>query len=149
MNKRNIVYIIVIGVCFITIVTIVKNSFLFAFYLFLNLSDYITGSINARIHKKESSKKGDNGIIKKIGYWILILISFALPAIFIQLGKIIKIDFQITTLFSWFILCSLMINECRSIIENLTSMGCTVPKILIEGLEIIDKKINKGEEKWN
>ena len=51
---------------------------LFAGYLVLNILDYFTGTLKSKIKKTESSQKGIFGIIKKICYWILILISFSL-----------------------------------------------------------------------
>ena len=39
-----------------------------------------------------------------------------------------------------------LVNEIRSICENLVEMGVDVPKILIKGLEVADKAINKDGE---
>lgn len=124
---------------------IFDHCFLFIFYLILNISDYVTGSMKAHIAKAESSKIGEKGIIKKFSYWILLFISFLLPIGFNELGKILEINFGITKLFGWFILVSLIINEIRSILENLVSIGCEIPSIFINGLEITSTKINEGE----
>ena len=105
--------------------------------------DSITGWVKARINKKENSFKGLLGIIKKMCYWIIILISFIIPVCFKELGKIINIDLSITIYLGWFVLASLIINECRSIIENLIEAGCNVPYILIKGLEIASETIEK------
>lgn len=43
----------------------------------------------------------------------------------------------------WFVLASLAINEIRSIIENIVECGYKVPQILIKGLDIANKVINK------
>lgn len=53
---------------------------------------------------------------------------------------------QITTLLGFFVLASLLVNEIRPICENLVEMGVDVPKILIRGLEVADKAINKDSE---
>lgn len=75
----------------------------------------------------------------------MIMVAFALSVIFIELGNTLGIDLGITTLLGWFVLASLMINEARSIIENLVEAGYNVPAILINGLEVADKLINKEE----
>ena len=43
----------------------------------------------------------------------------------------------------WFVLASLLINEIRSILENFVEAGFNVPIILIKGLEVADKVVNK------
>lgn len=46
-------------------------------------------------------------------------------------------------LFGWFTLVCLIINETRSIIENLLEIGIKVPSFLIKGLDIYEKIIEK------
>lgn len=124
---------------------------LFAGYLILNILDYITGTIKAKIVKKESSNKGLVGIIKKICYWILIGISFLISYLLVQLGNKININLEFIMLFGWFTLTCLIINEARSIIENLVEIGIKVPNFLITGLNsysnILEKRINNYTNK--
>ena len=124
---------------------------LFAGYLILNILDYITGTIKSKITKKESSSKGLIGIIKKICYWILIVISFLISYLLIQLGNKININLEFIMLFGWFTLTCLIINESRSIIENLVEIGIKVPNFLINGLNsyynLLEKKINNYTDK--
>lgn len=115
--------------------------YFFAFFIFLNISDYLTRWIAARITCTENSKAGWIGILKKIGYWIMIAISFGLSVIFIELGEIIGIDLGVTTLIGWFVLATLITNEVRSILENLYEAGYKIPKILIKGLEVANKAL--------
>lgn len=131
------------------IISFLNHWFLFAMYLILNIFDFFTGCLKAKFTKKESSAIGEKGIIKKISYWILLFVSFLLPIGFKELGSILNINFEITELFGWFILISLMINEVRSILENLVMMGCNIPSIFTNGLEMAYKKINSEEEKNN
>lgn len=119
---------------------------LFAGFLLLNLIDWITGWMKSRKLKKTSSKTGLNGIIKKFGYWLMILFAFCIPIIFIEIGKVIGIDLGITSLLGWFVLASLLINEARSICENFVEAGYKVPKILVEGLEVSEKMVNRDPE---
>lgn len=127
-----------------------KNWYLFAGYLLLNVIDWITGWMKSRLAGKENSQKGLTGIIKKFGYWIMILLSFLMGALFIHMGELLGIDLHITTLLGWFVLASLTINEIRSILENFVEAGYNPPKILTKGLsvasKIIDEAIDKDDE---
>lgn len=115
---------------------------LFAGYLVLNITDYITGTIKSKINKEENSKKGLLGILKKICYWILIVISFLISYLLVKLGIQININLEFIWAFGWFTLTCLIINESRSIIENFIEMGIYVPEFLKKGLEIYANIIN-------
>lgn len=127
---------------------------LFLGYLILNVLDYITGTIKSKIKKEESSNKGLTGILKKVCYWILIGVSFLMSYLLVQVGSYININLEFVMLFGWFTLTCLVINEARSIIENLIEIGIKVPSFLKKGLEIyndvlentIDKIVNKETE---
>lgn len=123
-----------------------EHWLLFAVFLLLNIIDWITGWMKSRIAKKENSVKGWQGVLKKIGYWLMIMVAFALSAIFIELGNTLGIDLGVTTLLGWFVLASLLVNEARSIIENFVEAGFNVPNVLINGLEVADKLINKDTD---
>lgn len=120
-----------------------RHWFLFASFLALNVIDWLTGRMKARLSGKVSSEKGYKGILKKFGYWIMICLSFGMGAIFEHIGVTIGIDLQITELLGWFVLASLIVNEIRSIIENFVEMGYDVPIILRKGLEVAEKALNE------
>lgn len=130
--------------CIIAIATYVfgEHWYLFAAYLALNVADMATGWLKSKLKKKESSVKGLQGLLKKSGYWVMIILSFGCSAIFIEIGKVIGVDLHITTLLGWFVLASLLINEIRSVIENLVEAGYKVPKILTNGLEVAEKVLD-------
>ena len=132
----------------VTFLTMVlgEHWILFVLFLLFNVIDFITGWMKARMTKKENSIKGFKGVIKKLGYWLIILVSFSTSVLFIEIGEVLKIDLSITTMLGWFVLASLAINEIRSIIENIVEFGYKVPQILIKGLDIANKVINKKED---
>ena len=132
----------------VTFLTIIlgEHWILFVLFLLFNVIDFITGWMKARVTKKENSIKGFKGVIKKLGYWLIILVSFSASILFIEIGKVLKVDLSITTMLGWFVLASLAINEIRSIIENIVECGYKVPQILIKGLDIANKAINKKED---
>lgn len=123
-----------------------KHWYLFAAFLLLNIIDWITGWMKSRINNKSNSTAGWKGILKKLGYWLMILVSFVASAVFIEIGSTLGIDLGITTLLGYFVLASLLVNEMRSIVENFVEAGYNVPKILTNGLEVADKIINKENQ---
>lgn len=119
-----------------------KHWMLFAAYLIFNVVDWLTGWMKSRLLGKESSLVGLKGIIKKFGYWIMIALSFGISVIFIEIGDVIGVDLQVTSLLGWLVLASLIINEIRSIVENLVESGYHVPVILTKGLSVAHTIIN-------
>ena len=119
--------------------------FLFAIFLLLNVFDLITGWIKSKKTGKTSSKAGLWGIMKKFGYWMLIIASFSITASFTELGSILGMDLGVTTLLGWFVLASLLVNEARSICENLVEMGINMPTILVKGLQAANRVVNQDE----
>lgn len=124
-----------------------EHWFLFVAFLGLNVADWITGWMKSRINKKENSMAGWKGILKKLGYWLMIMVAFGSSAVFVEIGNAIGIDLGITTLLGWFVLASLLVNEIRSICENFVEAGYNVPTILIKGLEVADKVVNQDQKK--
>lgn len=122
-----------------------EHWILFVAFLLLNIADWITGWMKSRIDGKENSTAGWKGVLKKLGYWLMIMVAFGASAVFIEIGNTIGIDLGITTLLGWFVLASLLINEIRSIVENFVEAGFNVPRILITGLEVADKIVNKED----
>lgn len=119
--------------------------YLFAGYLLLNVLDWLTGWYNARKKKQESSYRGVQGIAKKTGYWVIILVAFLIPALFINFCQdLLGINLGFLVLLGWFTLATLLINEIRSILENLVECGYEVPDFLIRGLAITEKLIHAG-----
>ena len=140
-------YSAVIG-CVAAVLTYIfgEHWILFTLFLAFNIADWITGWIKARLTHKENSKAGWKGVLKKLAYWIMIAVAFGASAVFVEIGKTLGIDLGMTTLLGFFVLASLLVNEIRSICENLVEMGIHVPKILIRGLEVANRAINKDDE---
>lgn len=121
--------------------------YLFGIYLLLNILDWLTGWYKARVKKETSSKAGLKGIVKKVGYWVILLIAFLIPYMFRRLGKdLLDIDLSYLFAMGWFTLANLLVNEIRSILENLIACGYRVPDVLKRGLEITEKVINEKKK---
>ena len=122
--------------------------YVFAAYLVCTVLDYVTGIIKARFLHKESSSVGLKGIIKKLGYWIIIAVAFLVSDVFVRMGRDLwQMDFSFMEFIGWFTLGSLCINEIRSILENLVESGLHVPKLLTKGLDVAEKMLEKQDER--
>lgn len=123
-----------------------EHWFLFVLFLLLNAIDWGTGWMKSRINNVENSKAGLKGVLKKLGYWLMIMVAFGASAAFVEVGKIINLDLGVTTLLGWFVLASLLVNEARSICENLVEMGVNVPTILVKGLQAANRAVNQEDD---
>lgn len=120
---------------------------LFTGFLLFNIVDWLTGWYRARLLHEESSSVGLNGIIKKTLYWILIIVAFMFPHMFISFGQdVLGINLGFLIFVGWLTLGMLIINEARSILENLVQCGVKVPDILIRGLSVTEKLIKAKSE---
>lgn len=118
--------------------------YVFAAYLVLNILDWLTGWYKSRKLKTESSAIGLKGILKKLGYWVVIAVAFLLSYVFVHMGSdILHVDLDFLMMVGWFTLACLMVNEVRSILENLVECGYHIPAVLIKGLAVTEKLINK------
>ena len=119
--------------------------YVFAAFLALNVIDWITGWIKANKKKEESSKVGAIGAVKKLGYWAVVLVAFLIASVFVNFGKdMLGIDLSFLHLIGWWVIAMLIVNEARSILENLVEMGYKVPEVLIKGLAVTEKLIEAG-----
>ena len=119
-----------------------KGWYIFAAFLVFNILDWMTGWYKSRKLRTESSMEGLRGILKKLGYWVLIAVAFMVSAVFVNMGKdILHMDLGFMMMAGWFTIACLMVNEVRSILENLVECGYEVPEILIKGLAVTEKLI--------
>ena len=120
---------------------------LFAFFLLLNVIDYIYGILKAKATDTLNSGKGFKGIVKKVSCWIVIAIAFGLASIFIDVGSTIGVDLAFLRLLGWFVLAIYIINEVTSILENMVALGVDVPPILLKGLSAAKTAVDAAGNK--
>lgn len=150
MNASKVInlYNVCVGAA-VTVLSAIFGTFWYIFvaYLVLNIFDWLTGWYKSRKLKQESSAIGLKGILKKLGYWVIIVVAFMVSGVFVNMGNdLLHIDLSFLTMIGWFTLACLMVNEVRSIIENLVECGYKVPQILISGLAVTEKLINKEND---
>lgn len=139
INKVNF-----IGGAIVTIASAIlgKYWFLFVGLIVFNIVDWLTGWYYARLNKLESSKVGAKGIVKKLGYWIVIGAAFYISYAFVRMGELIGVNLSFAIGIGWFVLANYLVNEIRSILENGVKLGWNIPQFFIKGLEIADKAID-------
>lgn len=133
----------------VTILTAIFGVYwyIFAAYFLLNVIDWLTGWYKANKKGEESSKVGLKGAIKKLGYWAVILVAFIISNVFTQLGTdVLHVNLSFLLLIGWFTLAMLLVNEARSILENLVECGYNIPDFLIKGLAVTQKMLNNKAE---
>lgn len=133
----------------VAILTAVFGTYYYVFvaYFVLNVLDWLTGWKKSKKLHKESSAVGLIGIIKKLGYWVIIAVAFLVSSVFVSMGRdILHVDLSFLIGVGWFTVASLLVNEVRSILENLVEIGYDIPKVFINGLEVADKLINKDAD---
>lgn len=100
--------------------------------------DYITGVMKAVYNKNLNSQIGTKGLIKKMGY--LIIVAFAT-----KIDNLTGNSGAIRTV----VIYSFVVNEGISILENWGAMGLPLPKQLFDVLEQISTKkgnVSKDEK---
>lgn len=98
--------------------------------------DYLTGLAVAIKQKTISSKIGFNGIVKKLGIFVLVSICFMIDQYVLKTGALLRsacIFFYVA-------------NEGISVIENLSSLGLPIPPKVIEVLAQLNDKENEDSK---
>lgn len=113
--------------------------------------DYITGMLAAKCeainHPDDpaygwSSKRGAEGIIKKVGYVCIIAVAMAADWIIFNVAATIGIDVKLKAFFGILAAVWYVLNELLSIIENAGRMGAPVPEWLTKNIAALKKSID-------
>lgn len=119
----------------------------FAFFLLLNVVDFYYGRAKGKETGTLSSKKGAKGIFKKLSYWVMIGIAFAVGEVLVDLGTILGVNLGFVRLIGWLTLAVYILNELTSIVENMIVLGYDVPEILVRGLAVARSTVNAAGDK--
>lgn len=119
-----------------------KYWFLFAGFLMFNIIDWLTGWAKSRMKNESCSKVGAIGAMKKIGYWVVIGTAFFIGFAFEAMGESLGMNLIFMDFVGWFTLANYLVNEIRSVLENLVEMGVAVPAALVKGLRVTAERID-------
>lgn len=119
----------------------------FVLFFALNVIDYCYGLLKARKTGTLSSAKGASGICKKITYWVIIALAFAVAEVLVDFGQTIGAPLDFLRLLGWFTLGVYILNELTSIVENLVVLGYDVPEIFVRGLNAARDVVDAAGDK--
>ena len=102
----------------------------------LMVLDYASGMANAWITRSLSSKRGIEGIIKKVSYFVVIVIGMIADYMIMALGDRIGLEVpRGLTAIGLLVTFWLILNEAISILENLAKIGTPMPNFLKKLIE--------------
>nr|WP_302685450.1 phage holin family protein [uncultured Ruminococcus sp.] len=93
--------------------------------------DYGTGMAEAYINKTLNSRIGVKGILKKIGYLVLVCVGGVVDYLICAGLASVGIDYS-SYCFGLIVAVWLIINELISILENLSELGTPIPPFLVK-----------------
>lgn len=117
--------------------------------------DYLTGMLASKREAIEhpddpsygwSSKKGAEGIIKKVGYLCIIAVAMIVDYVILNIAAQLGISIQVKALFGLLVAVWYILNELLSIIENAGRMGAPVPDWLARYIAVLKNKIDDQHE---
>ncbi len=113
----------------------------------LMATDYCTGIIKSRQTGTVCSRTGIKGIIKKLCYGGAVIAAAGVDYTVTYLSKTLGRDTGISGIFVLLVTFWLIINECISILENLSAIGVPMPQFLMKAASYLKHNIEtKGEK---
>jgi toxin secretion/phage lysis holin len=110
------------------------DTLLRTFLLFIIL-DYVSGILQAIYNKKLNSEIGAKGIVKKVGYILIVVLASSVDTLY---GNNMDIRNVIIYMF--------IANEGISILENCSQMGIKIPDILKSKIDEIGDEKNEQDK---
>ena len=111
------------------------------------ISDYVTGMMSAWARKTLSSRIGLMGLIKKVGYIFGVGVAIVVDFIIQTAGTKLGVDLTGFYAFGMLVTIWLILNECLSILENLSELGVPIPGFLKAVVARLKKTTEeKGDE---
>ena len=105
--------------------------------------DYVTGMTQAWVSATLSSRVGLLGIVKKIGYIFAVAVAVVVDYVIASAAIGAGVNLERFNIFGLLVTIWLILNECISILENLSEIGVPLPGFLVS----IVKKLKKSTEK--
>lgn len=105
--------------------------------------DYITGMVKAGISGTLNSTRGWQGLLKKLMYAVTVAIAMVADYLLYIGGSQIGIDMHENAYFGTLVSIWLIINECISILENLSEIGVPMPGFLGRILQRVQDKVDE------
>ena len=111
------------------------------------LADYATGMTRAWITRTMSSRIGVMGIIKKLAYLFAVAVAIVVDWVIQTAGQRAGLDLGGFYIFGLLVTIWLILNECISILENISDIGVPLPGFLVAMINKLKKTTEaKGDE---
>ena len=105
--------------------------------------DYVTGVAAAWVAGTLSSRAGLLGFIKKLGYLVAVGVAVVVDYVIVEAAAGTGMDLGNNHIFGLLVTIWFILNECISILENLSEIGVPLPGFL----SAIVKRLKKSAEK--
>lgn len=113
-----------------------------AILIFVMAVDYASGMIRAWVKDELCSKVGVKGIVKKVGYLLAVAVAIVTDWVVQTAAGQLGVDFGGFFFFGLLVTIWLVLNECISILENISQIGVPLPSFLLA----LAKKLKKTTE---
>lgn len=117
--------------------------------------DYITGMLASRQEALQypdnpeygwNSRKGAQGIIKKVGYLCIIAVAMVVDYIVLHVAASMGITVSARAFFALLVAVWYILNEILSIIENAGRMGAQVPDWLCKYIAVLKEAVDNKSD---
>lgn len=107
------------------------------------IMDYITGMTKAWVRGELSSRIGVQGILKKLGYFIIVAVAGVMDWLIGYGLDSVGVDYKLPFLLAAIVMIWLIINELISILENVAAIGGPVPPFIKKLLQHLKKAVEE------
>lgn len=107
--------------------------------------DYGTGMVKAWRTRELSSRIGVDGILKKVGYMVLVVVAMGVDYLIYSGLTAVNVPLPCQLWFGMLVTIWLIINEMISILENLGNIGVPIPAFLRKIIGRLKNTVEKTE----
>lgn len=133
-------------ISFLTVKSKLQHEYLFVLFAAMVL-DYISGVIVGAITGQLSSQKGIKGILKKLGYILVVCVAVLADVLLSNLGEKVGYSYAFDCTFSVLVVAWLTLNELISILENISKLGVPLPTFLLKTLKTFEDQTENSDTK--
>ena len=109
--------------------------------------DYVSGMVRAWTRGELCSRVGIMGIVKKAAYLLAVVVAIVADWVVQTAAGQLGVDFGGFFFFGLLVTIWLILNECISILENISEIGVPLPAFLVALIQKLKKAAEeKGEE---
>lgn len=109
--------------------------------------DYVSGMVRSWANGELSSRVGVLGIVKKVSYLLAVVVAIVTDWVVQTAAGQLGVDFGGFFYFGLLVTIWLILNECISILENISEIGVPLPSFLMTLIQKLKKTTEaRGED---